>query len=267
MATVSIIITSYNQEAFLREAIDSALAQTVPPHEIIVADDHSTKDQSTETIARYARTHPQLMKAILHGTNRGIPRNRKSALERVTGEYVAVLDGDDRLLPRFIEAHVASLRTNPNAGVSYSNRYDVNACGERRLRFGSPLPQGDVLGYIARGRRGILRTMLAKVDLVRAAGGFDEAHEYYDGFVLTLRLARVTRFVYVAEPLMEKRAHTGSISKGLSFAEREKCFGDVLAEVKRQTQHFSAGDQREIEEIWRGKMLRQRVEAGSRVNV
>jgi glycosyltransferase involved in cell wall biosynthesis len=266
MAKVSIIITSYNQEALLREAIDSVLVQTVPPHEIIVADDHSTKDQSAETIARYARTHPQL-KAILHGRNRGIPRNRNSALERVTGEYVAVLDGDDRLLPRFVEAHLAALRARPDTGVSYSNRYDVNACGERRLRFGSPLPQGDVLGYIARARRGILRSMLAKVDLVRAAGSFDEAHEYYDGFVLTLRLARMTRFVYVPEPLMEKRAHAGSVSKGLSFAEREKCFADLLAEVKQQTQHFPVRDQRDIEEIWRGKMLQQRVEAESRVNV
>src|SRR2546430_11121941 len=191
---VSVIITSYNQQEYLREAIESAIDQTVAAFEIIVADDHSTKDGSIETIREYAARYPGLVRALFQEKNVGMPKNRNSALRMVKGDYVAILDGDDRLLPRFIERHGAALAANRQAHVSYSNRYDVNQAGERRSHDRSPQPSGDVLAYIARGRKGILRSMVAKYDLIRAAGFLDENHYHYDGFILTFRLAEFTSF-------------------------------------------------------------------------
>src|SRR5205823_11177208 len=78
--------------------------------------------------------------------------------------------------------------------------------------------------------KGILRSMVAKYDLVKAAGFLDENHYHYDGFILTLRLAKLTPFVYLPEPLMEKRDHAGGTSKGISFSEKERCFQDVLGD-------------------------------------
>src|SRR5437016_12807281 len=129
---VSVIITSYNQQEYLREAIESAIDQTVAAFEIIVADDHSTKDGSVETIREYTAKYPRLVRGLFQEKNVGIPKNRNSALRIVRGDYVAILDGDDRLLPRFIERHGAALATNSQAHVSYSNRYDINQLGERR---------------------------------------------------------------------------------------------------------------------------------------
>src|SRR5256886_17638460 len=61
---VSVIITSYNQQEYLREAIESAIDQTVAAFEIIVADDHSTKDGSIETIREYAARYPGLVRGL-----------------------------------------------------------------------------------------------------------------------------------------------------------------------------------------------------------
>ena len=193
---VSLIITSYNQQGYLSEAIESAIDQTVAAFEIIVADDHSTMDGSIEAIREYEAQYPGLVRGLFQEKNVGIPKNRNSALQMVKGDYVAILDGDDRLLPRFIEQHAAALTASPQAHVSYSNRYDVNQLGERRRHDRNPQPSGDVLAYIARGRKGILRSMVAKYDLVKAAGFLDENHYHYDGFILTLRLAKLTPFVY-----------------------------------------------------------------------
>jgi len=247
---VSIIITSYNQQEYLREAIESAIDQTAAAFEIIVADDHSTKDGSAETIRKYAAKHPGLVRGIFQEKNVGIPKNRNSALQMVKGDYVAILDGDDRLLPRFIEQHGAALMANPQVHVSYSNRYDINQLGERRSHDRDPQPSGDVLAYIARGRKGILRSMVAKYDLVKAVGFLDENHYHYDGFILTLRLAKLTPFVYLPEPLMEKRDHAGGTSKGISFSEKERCFQDVLAEVMRVTVDLPEKEKRAISKNW-----------------
>jgi len=258
---VSVIITSYNQQEYLREAIESAIDQTVAPFEIIVADDHSTKDGSIETIRQYAARYPGLVRGLFQEKNVGIPKNRNSALRMVKGDYVAILDGDDRLLPGFIEQHGAALAANPQAHVSYSNRYDINQLGERRPRDRSLQPSGEVLAYIARGRKGILRSMVAKYDLVKAAGFLDENHFYYDGFILTLHLAKVTPFVYLPEPLMEKRDHAGGVSKELSFSEKERCFQEVFAEVMRVTDGLPEKDKRNIRRNWLEKILELSVKA------
>ena len=61
---ISLIITSYNQQEYLREAIESAVDQTVAPFEIIVADDHSTRDGSVEIIREYTAKHPGLVRGF-----------------------------------------------------------------------------------------------------------------------------------------------------------------------------------------------------------
>src|SRR5438445_12001043 len=258
---VSVIITSYNQQEYLREAIESAIDQTVAAFEIIVADDNSTMDGSIEAIREYAARYPGLVRGLFQEKNVGIPKNRNGALRIVRGAYVAILDGDDRLLPRFIEQHGAALIANPQAHVSYSNRYDINQLGERRSHDRDPQPSGDILDYIARGRKGILRSMVAKYDLVKTAGFLDENHYHYDGFILTLRLAKLTPFVYLPDPLMEKRDHDGGTSKGISFSEKERCFQDVIAEVMRVTVDLPEKETRTIRQNWLAKISRLYLES------
>src|SRR5438477_10195312 len=117
---VSLIITSYNQQEYLREAIESAIDQTVAAFEIIVTDDHSTKDGSIETIREYAARYPGLVRGIFQEENVGIPKNRNSALGMVKGDHVTILDGDDRVLPRIIERQGAGRTATPQAHVSWS---------------------------------------------------------------------------------------------------------------------------------------------------
>jgi len=78
---VSLIITSYNQQGYLSEAIESAIDQTVAAFEIIVADDHSTMDGSIEAIREYEAQSPGLVRGLFQEKNVGIPKNRNSALQ------------------------------------------------------------------------------------------------------------------------------------------------------------------------------------------
>src|SRR3954469_3080161 len=127
---ISVIITSYNQKNYLIEAIESVINQTVKPHEIIIVDDHSTDDKSIEIIREYVARYPTLVKAIFQEKNVGIPKNRNTALHKVTGNYVAILDGDDRFLPDKVETELAALRQHPAVQCIYSNVRYIDAGGQ-----------------------------------------------------------------------------------------------------------------------------------------
>jgi glycosyltransferase involved in cell wall biosynthesis len=116
METVSVIIPTYNRAELISQAIDSVLAQTVPAHEIIVADDGST-DDTAAVVAAYGDRVRYL--ALPH---RGQPAaTRNAGIRAATGVLLAFLDSDDLFLPDKLARQIAALAQTPAAGVVYSN--------------------------------------------------------------------------------------------------------------------------------------------------
>lgn len=92
---VSVAMVTYNQERFLGQAIESALAQRTDfPFEIVLSDDCST-DGAPEIARRYAQQYPERIRLLTHETNLGLTRNIAQTIEACHGEYVANLEGDD----------------------------------------------------------------------------------------------------------------------------------------------------------------------------
>jgi glycosyltransferase involved in cell wall biosynthesis len=100
MALFSIIITSHNQASFIRDAVDSALAQLHGPQEIIVVDDAST-DGSQAILEEYVNT----VRLIKLQNNVGAGSARNVGIEAAHGEFLVFLDGDDVLLPWALDAY------------------------------------------------------------------------------------------------------------------------------------------------------------------
>ncbi len=98
--TVSLVIPAYNAEAYLREALDSAFAQTRPPDEVIVVDDGSG-DRTPEIAASYGDRV-----RLLRQPNRGEAAARNTGVRVARGDLIAFLDADDTLLPRCLEAQL-----------------------------------------------------------------------------------------------------------------------------------------------------------------
>lgn len=95
LPTVSIVTISYNQERYIKQALESFVTQhTDFIFEIIVADDAST-DGTQEVIREYERNYPQIFRNILREKNVGAQRNFKEAMVSARGRYVALCEGDD----------------------------------------------------------------------------------------------------------------------------------------------------------------------------
>lgn len=92
---VSIITITYNQEKYIRDALDSFIKQkTNFDFEVIVADDCST-DKTPQIIRKYTKAHPGLFKPIYRTKNMGAAENCISALRAASGQYIALCEGDD----------------------------------------------------------------------------------------------------------------------------------------------------------------------------
>jgi glycosyltransferase involved in cell wall biosynthesis len=92
---VSVFMLTYNHEAWIASAIDSALAQVAPfPVEIVVADDCSN-DGTRAIVREYAQRHPETIRTFLPERNLGVAGIWLQAARRCRGEYVAILEGDD----------------------------------------------------------------------------------------------------------------------------------------------------------------------------
>lgn len=92
---VTTIITTYNHEKYICEAIESAIVQRGEfVHEILISDDGST-DRTREIVKKYARTYPNLIRDISSDINLGISQNMKKCFSESRGEYIAILEGDD----------------------------------------------------------------------------------------------------------------------------------------------------------------------------
>ena len=136
------VIPSYNHAPFLREAIESVLAQTYNNLEIIIYDDGST-DGSQDIIADLARSHSNIL-PIYARDNHGISFAINAGLERCDGEYVVIFDCDDVMLPNKLRTQVSILERHPDCGICSHDEDFIDENGKviGLLTAGRPLRGG-----------------------------------------------------------------------------------------------------------------------------
>ena len=123
---VSLIVPCYNSERFIDRCIDSILAQTFRDIELIIVNDGST-DHTHECIeARRSEIEAAMTKFLyIRQQNQGVGAACSNAFSRVSGEYLALLDADDVLLPDSVKLRVEFLSANLDYALVRSNGYYV----------------------------------------------------------------------------------------------------------------------------------------------
>jgi glycosyltransferase involved in cell wall biosynthesis len=205
---VTVIIPTYNRRDLLEEALGSVLAQTLPPLEVIVADDGST-DGSAEYAAARAAEHPALR--FLPLKHRGFPgRVRNAGARAARGRYLAFLDSDDLWEPEKLAKQLAFFAAHPDIRICHTrerwlrNGQEVSQAGQRHRRSGDLF--ADSLKKCIIGPS----TVMLERTLFEELGGFREDLEIAEDYELWLRLTASEQVGYIDEPLTIKRAGHGN---------------------------------------------------------
>lgn len=139
---VSVVIPTYNQEAFIQECLDSVINQSYGNLEIICTDDGST-DRTVEMLQQIA-VKDSRVKVLTSDTNKGIPANFNRGFDHCTGTYIAFHAGDDVMLPGKIEKCIKVLEADANIGMVMHDTEVFNDTSNEVLFIKSQQPKRKV---------------------------------------------------------------------------------------------------------------------------
>jgi glycosyltransferase involved in cell wall biosynthesis len=193
---VSTVITAYNAERTLSQAVDSALEQKCDGHEVIVVNDGS----SDGTAAILARYHRRIR--VIEQDNQGAAGARNLGVRQARGRYIAFLDADDLWLPGKLEAMLRELEQAPTASLAFSEYSsfsdDGGEFGCSALRYAPSLRE-----MMERSLPPILTsTWVLPKETFERSGGFSDAFKGGQGFEdswLLIMLREIGHFIYVPE--------------------------------------------------------------------
>lgn len=225
--SVSVVIPVHNGERYLAATLESALAQTCGPLEIIVIDDAST-DATPQILSSYA-AH---IEVIRHNAASGPARARNEGIQRARGTFIAFLDADDLWEPEKIARQLAFAAEHPDFGIVTTDVLwfdDDGTILQPSLKQAYPVENGYVVEKLLRHNWISTSATLIPRRILLEAGGFDERPcRLGEDWVMWMHIAAKYPVYFLDQVLTRRRVHADS----LGHAEPDTAFRDLLRHLE-----------------------------------
>lgn len=203
---VSILMPVYNGMPYLRQAIESVLAQTLTTWQCVIVNDGS-RDGTRDYLA--SLDDPRFL--ILHQENAGISVAINYGLKHCTARYIARLDADDIALPSRLADQVAFLDAHPEVALVGTQVVPMGACGAGSSLH-LPTDHDAIMSDLLAGRHAVAHSSaMIRTDLLRELGGYWSLSfgEEYD---IMLRIGEVAKLANLDSVLLHYRVHQASMN-------------------------------------------------------
>jgi glycosyltransferase involved in cell wall biosynthesis len=241
MPRFSILTATRGRPQILREALVSSLAQDYADFEHLVVDDASEDDDAAEVVRELRDPRIRLLRLK---TSRGPAGARNAALAEARGEFCAVLDDDDVMLPGRLAATAAAFDARPDAVLVASSFRAIDGQGNLlatvpvpadEARFREMLPLANPVGH---------STCSVRTLILRGLGGYREALRYSHDYDMVLRVAEKGAVVLLPEPLLLYRFHVESVTAQRCFL--QGAYAGVARECARRR---ARGEPEDLEKL------------------
>ena len=202
----------HNAGPYVGEAIKSVVDQTFTDLELIFVDDKSSDDSLT--VAQSLAQSDRRIKVFSNRTNLGAGAARNLAIEKSTGEWLAVLDADDVFIKDKLEKQVALIKSAKDELVLVGTGcFQIDADGRRFAVYQYPLTSLSLKNRLIRQKAFPPHSSLMyRASVARSIGGFNGLFLRAEDFECWLRMSKFGAFACVSEPLIEYRLHNTNIS-------------------------------------------------------
>lgn len=236
MTTISILMSVYNGEQFVRKAVESLLIQTYPDFELLVVDDAST--DSTHGILEELARHDPRIRVLTNLTNLGLTRSLNIALKHAHGTFVARMDADDIALPHRLEKQVAFFNVHPEVGIVGTWYQFINDAGNVLGKKRPPTNDVQLHRALIRFNPFLHSSTMIRISLLDQVGGYDESYRRAQDYDLWMRCAPLTKLANLPDILMQKRFTTGMISYTRERDQIRAALRVRLSALKRGAYHW-----------------------------
>ncbi|MFC1635036.1 glycosyltransferase [Planctomycetota bacterium] len=216
--TVSICIPTYNRREYLRETIDSILAQTYQDYEMIIVDDGST-DGTKEMIEELG-----VPVTYYWQPNSGDAAARNKLIELAQGRYLSFIDSDDLLLPDAIERMVRIMKAETEDVIVYGSYFRIDEHGNVYGRCKRRLHNGMITRHLFKTILVHACGSMFPTKLLKESPAFDSSLKICSDYDLWLRLSMKYPFIALGDPTFKRRRHPANLSKA--------CFQNCLTEFQ-----------------------------------
>ena len=222
----------HNGARYLREALESVLAQTYGDFELIVVDDGSS-DQTNEILREYANKDSRVR--LIVQENQGLTKSLNSALALARGEFVARMDADDICFPERFEKQVEFLVQHPEFALVGTAYWAIDQTGARLgIRSMSTDPV-EIDRRHLRGNTSLAHpAIMVRREMMEKIGGYDERYPTSQDLDLFLRLAEIGPITNINQPLLYYRWHEENISVCKTNRQDRDCTAIVAAAHRRR---------------------------------
>lgn len=203
--SVSVLIPVFDAGPYLAACLDSVLAQTVPPSEIVAIDDGST-DSSLAILRRYAQPG-EVPFRVISRENRGTSVTLNEAIAAATGDVIALQDADDLWLPDKLARQLACLAADPALEACFGHtECFISPDLPAEIQAGIACPSGPQPGMHK-------QTMVIRARALQRVGGFDPQYRMGDFLEWFLRAQRVgLRYQLLPDVVTRRRLHRSGLA-------------------------------------------------------
>ena len=226
---VSIVMSVFNDERYLCDAIESVLGQASVEFEFIIVDDGST-DNCPAILSQYASQDARIR--VLRQDNQGLTRALITGCDVATGEFIARQDADDVSLPGRLVKQVELLRSDSRLAFVSCQAQVIAPDGEVVLTHTRPTGPKDATDLLLHGGSGPPGhgTVMFRRDAYLRVGGYRSEFYFAQDCDLWFRLAEVGKLSYLPEVLYQYRLAPGSLSGSRNPVKR--LFADAVDECR-----------------------------------
>lgn len=206
---ISVVMSVFNGQAYLAEAVESILNQTFRDFTFIIIDDGST-DKTAETLAHYAKLDPRIR--IISHANKGRAVSLNIGIEAAKSEYIARMDADDVALPERFQREFDFLESHPNVGILGGAVEVVSANGRPLRRITPETGDAEIRSTMPTGNPMWHPTILMRRQHVIAAGGYRKQFLDTDDYDLWLRMIERCQIANLEDCVLRYRIHANQVS-------------------------------------------------------
>jgi hypothetical protein len=206
---VSVVMSVFNGQAFLEEAIESILSQTFRDFEFLVIDDGST-DATAEILARYASRDARVR--IFRHENRGRAESLNIGIGFARGKYVARMDADDVALPYRFDEQIDFMERHPGVGLLGGAVELINAAGKTIDTMQPPLLDSEIRSVMLRYNPMCHPAVVMRREVAVSSGGYRKALLDADDYDLWLRMGERSELANLGKVILQYRIHANQVS-------------------------------------------------------